>query len=444
MLLTFARQSKNDQGYSGERLVNFFMRPTDGLSEAVLMGASGTKVIASISSKPIRSVIQHSGAIYLAANSNLWLLSGSTVTSLGAIADGETHMASNGTQIAIVSGNKYQLYDGTTVAEYSTGAIENPIGLTYQDGYFVVIGESAGRSDAFTISGLDDGKTFNALDFAFAENSPDGITGIVSDHGELWLFGSRTVEVFYNSGNIDFPFQRNAGSLMEVGCLGGETVAKVDNSVFWISPDLTVYRSGGGSPEVISSREIEEQLAGKTIGNCFTFTDKGHKFYAISTLLGTTLCFDITTGLWSERSKGITHGSWGVTSVASLNGVQYVGTESGNICSLDPVYFQAEGDVLAAEFVTVPVVRSGEKFVVSEVTLRIKSGDFDLGRDHKIMMQTTKDGSTWGNEKWRNLGRLGHFYSKAQWNALGQFERFQARVRITDPIQRDIYGATYA
>ena len=60
------------------------------------------------------------------------------------------------------------------------------------------------------------------------------------------------------------------------------------------------------------------------------------------------------------------------------------------------------------------------------------------------MMQATKDGHTWGTEKWRDLPKLGQHGKPVEWHALGHFpQRFQCRFRVTDDVNRDIYGVGY-
>lgn len=442
--LPFARSSKADgdtRGYSGERLLNYFLRVSDGISQGILIGRSGLVEHVSLGAR-VRAAVDNNGTLYACAGGAVWKISGGTATSVGTVVDGATVMAASGTQVAIVTGGKYYICDGSTTTAYGTGAITNPTGVAYQDGYFIVTGSSGGRNDALTVSALDDGATFNALDFAFAENAPDEIKGVISDHGELWLFGSKTVEVWYNSGGADFPFQRNAGALMERGCHSGQTIAKEDNSVFWVGQDKVVYRSGGSNPEVISTREVEEVLDASTIEGAFTFEDRGHKFYAIRLTGKPTLCMDITTGLWSERSTGIADTSWTATCAATVGGVQYIGTASGKVCTQSDTVFTDDGETIKAEAVSTPLQTQFPGQSVSRVIASLNTGTVDASG--QIMLQTTRDGRNWGVEKWRSLGSLGSYEKTPHWNGLGRFHpRFQVRLRITDPIKRDIYGVTY-
>lgn len=448
MLLTFARTSDPSFeaiGYSGERVKNLFIRPTRGVSQGVLIGRSGADRFASLDpGEPVRAIENLEGNIYAVVGGGVWRIENGVSTLLGEVIDSrETFTASNGSEIAIVAGGKYYICDGTTVTEYSTGAVDVPRGVTFQDGYFVVIGEAFGRGDGMTVSGLDDGTTFDELEFAFAENSPDDLRAVLSDHGELWLFGPRTIEIWWNTGGADFPFARNTGAVIEKGCLAGKTVAKEDNMVYWVGADRIVYRSAGASPEVISTREVEEQLDDADIELAFTFKDRGHKFYAIRLSNQADLVFDLTTGAWHERTTGIGENPWLITCATIASGVEYFGTDSGRIVTLNPETFQDDGEIIEAEAISAPVESQGDFFSINRIHMNIRGGVGGIGRQPQVMLQTTKDGRNWSDEKWRDLGDVGQYYLRAVWHALGMFRRFQVRVRITDAVPRDIYGVHY-
>lgn len=444
--IVFARQSKSETGlskeYDGQRLKNYFLRPTDGYSPAALIGRSGYNLFCGCGQ--VRAQVNHNGILFaVAAGSFIKVNSDGSFTVIGSVKDSiQTTMDSSGQQIAIVAGDSYYYYDGSTFTIQSTGSVLTPRSITFQDGYFIVIGETLTRKDALTISGLYDGSTFNGLDLAFAENNSDALVGAVSDHGELWLFGTETTEIFYNSGNADFPFERNSGAVIERGCIDGQTIQKEDNAVFWVGSDGVVYRSTGSSPEVISTREIEEAIAKNTPIGSLVFFDRGHKFYAIRFAASPTLAFDMTTRLWCEFTTGLGDVPWLMTHRTLINKVQYFGSNDGIYTQSDATFKDGQ-DLIDAEAISMPIVNAGKHITIKEIWLKVLTGQVDIGREPEISLQLSTDGRNWGDEKWRGLGRLGNYGKQLWWKGLGRYRRVQARFRTNDPVNRDITGMGY-
>jgi hypothetical protein len=103
--------------------------------------------------------------------------------------------------------------------------------ISYLNGYFVFIEPN---SQKVWTAELLDPTSIDPLAFASAEGSPDGLVSSITDHSEVWLFGTNSVEVWYNSGAVDFPLQRIQGAFNEIGCAATFSVAKLDNGLFWL------------------------------------------------------------------------------------------------------------------------------------------------------------------------------------------------------------------
>jgi hypothetical protein len=59
------------------------------------------------------------------------------------------------------------------------------------------------------------------------------------------------------------------------------------------------------------------------------------------------------------------------------------------------------------------------------------------------MMRISNDaGFTWGNEHWTSIGKIGEFTRRAIWRRLGMARDRVYEVRISDPVPRDVVGAT--
>jgi hypothetical protein len=99
---------------------------------------------------------------------------------------GRVTMVHNDTQMVIMHNFGWHVL---TIATESLIAVpESPTTAqgTYQDTYVVFPKEDG----TYGWSHIDDAQTLDALDFASAEAQPDPIIAVLSDHRELWLFGT--------------------------------------------------------------------------------------------------------------------------------------------------------------------------------------------------------------------------------------------------------------
>lgn len=442
MLSILARQSKPEsRAYSGERLVNYFLRPSDGATQAVLLARGGLVPFVDLGTETaVRAMEKMGGNLYAVSGGKVWKIVAGVASDVGAVPDGETFMAANRTQVAIVVSGRYFVCDGTATVEVTPGAIETAVSVVSADGYIIVLGLGAGLQDLVQTSALDDAETFDALNFAAAEYMPDALVGAIYDHGQLYLFGTETTEVFYNAGADAFPFLPNRSAQVEHGCISGKTIAKADSAVFWVRPDGAVLRNFGGTPQVISSPEVKDALAGSTVTGGFTFSHRGHEFYAVTRQSGSTFVFDITTQLWSEWCDGLAYAGWLATSRVTLSGTGYFGCSNGKIATMSEATYTDFGAVMGSEFETPLVVNKAELYRVARLHIDVDSSTGGLDRQPQAMIQASRDGFVWGDEIWRPVADVGVYGQRVTWHALGQFRRGKVRFRMTDPVKRDVIG----
>ena len=247
-----------------QRAVNCYLEMDNASPRApiALYGTPGLVRRLTLPTYPVRGCINGGTYSYWIAGNTVYKVDSSyAYTALGTIGtnSGELGLASNGAQVLIVDGSAGYLINLTTFALSTITDADFPNGVkrcTYQDGYFIVSAKDG--SPSFWINQTAyDGATWDALDFASAEGAPDNTIGIISDHRELWLFGDLSAEVWVNTGSSDFPFQRSGNTFIEHGCAAGGTVAKADNTVFWLGADDKghgiVWRANGYTPMRIST-----------------------------------------------------------------------------------------------------------------------------------------------------------------------------------------------
>jgi hypothetical protein len=222
---------------------------------------------------------------------------------------GPVSIADNGTQIFLAANGPSYIYNEVTnvFAQIADPDFPGAVTVAYLDGYFVF---NQPNSQIIWVSQLLDGTSVDPLDFASAEGSPDGVVGLIADHRELWVFGTDSVEVWYNSGAADFPLTRIQGAFNEIGCVSAYTIAKMDNGLFWLGTDARgqgiVYRANGYTGVRISTHAIEYAIA--QYGNisdaiAYTYQQEGHAFYVLTFPSGNaTWVYDVATQAWHERA----------------------------------------------------------------------------------------------------------------------------------------------
>ena len=297
------------------RMVNLFAEAipegSGGKEAGFLLRCPGLRLLATVGTGPIRGLWVTNGVAYVVSGSEFYSLSTSyTATLIGTVSgSGPVSMADNGTQIFIACNPLSYIYNVSTAVFAQITDVDFPGAgsVGYLDGYFVF---NEPDSQKFWVTSLLDGTSVDPLDFASAEGYPDNVIALIVDHREIFLFGTTSVEVWYDAGTPDFPLARIQGAFMEVGCEAAYSVAKLDNSVFWLGSDARgrgiVYRANGYTPARISTNAVEYAIQGYgSISDAiaYTYQQDGHPFYVlIFPSAQATWVYDVSTTLWHERA----------------------------------------------------------------------------------------------------------------------------------------------
>ena len=250
------------------RMVNLFPEiiPEGGKEPAFLNRAPGLKFKVSVGLGPIRGMWVLGDNLYVVSRDKLYKVdSAYTVTTLGTVSgtSGPVSMADNGIQLFVACNGPSYIYNSQTnvFAQITDSDFPGAVTVSYLDGYFVF---NEPNSQKIWVTALLDGTSVDPLDFASAEGSPDGVVGVIADHREIWVFGTNSVEVWYDSGNADFPLSRIQGAFNELGCAAPYSIAKMDNGLFWLGKDARgqgiVYRANGYTGQRISTHAVEWQI----------------------------------------------------------------------------------------------------------------------------------------------------------------------------------------
>lgn len=432
---------------TAENLINIFVEkaPPNAKDPLWLVGAPGLRLFADTGAGPIRGMHQMNGDLYVVSANELYLVNSlGGRTALGAISghsNSPVTMADNGTQLCVVANPTGYIYTPSTGVLVAITDTDFPGAstVTYMDGYFIF---SSSDGTQWFISALLDGTAYDPLDFASAESNPDPISRVWVDHRELFIFGTQSVEPWYDSGASDFPFERIPQAIIERGLGGINTIAKCDNSTFWVDQTNIVRRLGSGYADTrVSTHAIESQLSDISTATAFSYSLEGHECYVLNTTTKTFI-YDASTQLWHQR-KSQNMDRWRVGSCAQCYGHQLVGDYiNGKIYILDLDTYTENGADLTAEIVFPPVFNGGKRFTVSEVFLDCEMGvGLVDNTDPRISLSSSENGKTWSDERTTSLGRIGEYDNRAVWRRLGQFTNMHLKFQIGSPVKRAIYTA---
>lgn len=434
---------------NGSRLVNMYaeIAPGDSKAGVVLVNTPGTTLFCELPTSPILGLHTMNGILYAFTPNRMYSISQyGSYTMIGKIdIVGKISSSDDGEYLVFVDGVKgfYYSVEGG-IKEFSGDGWYPSASVTNQDGYFIFNRVGTGEFFITKLLSVD----LDPLDYATAEGAPDNVEAIISDHREVWLFGEQSTEVWYNSGNPEFPFSRINGVFFEIGIASSLAVSKVDNTIFWLGSDGVVYRANGYTPQRISGHSVEHDISSGNIADAFSYSykDRGHSFYVLTfPSQNKTWCFDAATGEWHERS----HILWGrhhANCHAVAYGADLVGDwQNGIIYSLDSMQYSDDGDAIRRVIVFPEISSDRTRMFMKSVELDIECGVGGISGDSvdpKAMLRWSDDsGRTWSNEKWASMGKIGEYLTRVKWNRLGMFRQRRLEVVITDKVKVSVIAA---
>jgi hypothetical protein len=431
---------------------------------AALIGTPGLALWLTLAGGAIRGVLRFNATTSIVvAGLNVWkVLSDGTSTLLGTIPYYLTpvSMASNGTTVMLVTGAAgYSIVPGTNAfAQIINTAFTGADVVYFVDGYFIFNKPGTGQFQITSLYSTD----IDSLDFATAEGSPDLLVTLIVDHREIWLLGENSTEVYFNSGNVDFPFERINGVFIEQGCAAKYSAAKMDNSVFWLSADDRgqgmVMRAVGYQPQRVSDHALEYaigQMSRIDDAVAYTYQQEGHSFYVLNfPTANQTWVFDAATNMWHQRAwrnpaDGSLNRQRAWCQMAFINDNIVGDWETGNLYRLDLDTFTDNGALIprirACPHLSDPDYRY-QVFDSLQIDMQTGVGlTTGQGSDPKAMLQWSTDGGySWSNELWAPIGKLGERRTRVKWRRLGRSRDRVFKVTITDPIRVAFVGASVA
>lgn len=399
-------------------------------------------------SNPIRGIYERLNLLYIAVGSSLYSLNNAgTAVLLGTLStsSGRVNFADNGTQIMLVDGLNGYIFNASTSVFAKITDVDFPGGdtVTFFNGRFVVNKPNTGQ---FYLSALYDGLAWDALDFATAESDPDNIVRVMTEAGQLVIYGERTTEFWGDSGAADFPYARIGSAAIEWGLAARWSLCKFMDSLIFLRKNrlgqVQVAIQQGSNGTAVSTPEMDynfSQYSSVSNATAFTYMLSGHPMYQINFPTdNVSWLFDGQSKSWSKMQYG-TSGRHRAEMQVQLLAKNYVTDyNDGRLYRLAEGVYTDDGAMIVREFVGKhqafgDFTSFNALWVEMEAGVGLQTGQ---GTTPQLMMQISRDGGhEWGSEIWRDIGASGKYKARAVFNRLGAARDWLFRFRVTDPVK---------
>jgi hypothetical protein len=319
----------------------------------------------------------------------------------------------------------------------------NPQYVAFVDGYFVCTTDSK----KFIKSALNDGLSWNALDFGTAESDPDNTVAPVVYKNQLFIMGTQTAEAFQNVGGADFPFVRS-GLFLSKGCYAPLSLINTQDTFMFIGGGVNespaVWALSGNSVQKISTDAIDillQELTADELTEVFawTYAQKGAYFVGFA-IPGSTLVYEFTSQRWHERKSYVDEllGDYRVSVMLNAYGqIICADIYDGRVGVLDPDEYAEYDNPIIRRVVTQPFINNMQSVFVPSIELTVESGvGNDACENPTILMERSLDGKTWIAARAREIGRVGEYSRRAIWRRNGRAARMELfRFTLSDPVK---------
>ncbi len=459
---------------SAMRAVNCFieMEPKGAKSQSPLFGAPGLTQWCTLPVGPVRGLWNWNGVLYAVAGQRLFQINSAGGYKTVSYGQGEglagnpiggtgrVSMSDNGQQLCIVNGQAGWILNNEIVntSPGLSGVFTQIVDpnfnsartVLYFDGYFVF---DRAETNQFFISPLNTGlPPYDGLAFASAVAKPGFLLATKENLQLLFLFCQNHIEMWYDAGTPDFPFQRYAGGVIERGCVSSQAIVNQDDAIFFLGTDRIFYRLQGNTAIRISTHAIENEWS--TYGDisdahCFTYTISGHKHVVVTfPSKPATWVFDISTRLWHERESWDANdnslGRWRANCAVEIYDKVLIGDAfTGDISILTWNQPTELGNTVRWLAHSTTISNDRMPMFINRLEMDMQVGfGASSGQDSKpgVLLRVSKDGGmTWSRyQTFRSLGQIGKYAQRLRWLSMGRAYQWTFELLITSDVPRTL------
>lgn len=474
-------------GFNSERTPQFDAQDTvnwhvlldeTGKKPVALQGTPGLRaeITLQAGTDAIRYMNVFNGVMYALAGANFYSISDLLVPTL----IGEINTNSGAVFMALNNAGQIILIDGVDgwILDQGTGDFlqitsadfpSKPIGVVYQDDYFLV---PDGETNRWFLSAPNDGFSWDPIDAANIRKYPGYITGVGVLGARVYFFKVDSTEVWFNQGLSDFPFRRDNNLVFNTGCTAIGSICSAPSSasaggtaegyLYWLSNDSTgesnVMMTRGGTPTVVSTQAINNLINNFVNPNdvqAYCYKEAGHQFYVMNfTTDDYTLVFDQTIAeavgieqAWFRMATQPRKFKTGQTYSAKTrhwanchtfyNDVHYVGDyRKSVIYSMSLNYGDNNGEPIRRERIFRHMIQPTYQLQqIDGLQIDFRQGVGTSTNKATIAPQaylamSKNGGISFIDERPAPLGRIGEYSRRTRWRMLGLHRDFVGKIAI--------------
>lgn len=385
-----------------------------------------------------RGGINWNGTIYRVMGTKLVSIAAdNTVTEIGDVGTGERVTFDYGfTYLAIASGGRLYLYDGTTLTQVTDPDLGTVLDVVWVDGYYMTT-----DGEFLVVTDLDDPFAVNPLKYGSSEADPDPIEALLKLRNEIYALNRYTIEVFDNAGTTGFPFVRIPGAQIQKGCVGTHACCVFMDNIAFLGGGRNeapgIYLGANGNAQKISTREIEEILQTYTeeelsVAFLEERINQAHMHLVVH-LPRHTLVFDgagtqaLSVPVWFTLSSTLVgDGIWNAcTCIWAYDRWNVCHPNTNQFGYLTDIVSTHWGETIGWEFGTLIVYNQGQGAIFHDLELVSLTGSTAFGVDPTIWTQYSVDGVTWSVEKPIRAGKTGERSKRLMWLQQGHMRNMR-------------------
>jgi hypothetical protein len=302
---------------------------------------------------------------------------------------------------------------------------------------------------------------FEATFFALKDDAHDNIVTMVEQKRELWLIGEETTEIWYNQGGAYFPFARLQGTLQQIGCSAKFSAARITKGLVWLAKSergnnqVVIYQDY--QPLIVSTPAIEYQINQYPYvadAQAYVYNEEGHAFYVLTfPTANVTWVYDMISEEWHQRASYAPQ--TGALNRQRVNRIMnFQNMVIGGDYTNGQIYWQtrtvyADGDYPLVSIRRAPHLWDKDnraRIRYNRLQIEFKPGSASASGTYDnpqaILKWSDDGGQTFGNDHFAPIGLVGQTTNRCIWRRLGIARDRIFQVTVSDPVNRDITGAS--